>query len=84
MLLCEPHSCYNFIDRDPLAHTATGVPSFIPDDTIIAMENHYYMPEITHNATVTLCYMPENTQLTLTVLGVIFTDSYRPRCKSHR
>ena len=52
---------------------ATGVPSFIPDDTIIAMESHYYMPEITQNATVALCYMPENTQLTLTVLGVLFT-----------
>ena len=39
----------------------TGVPSFIPDDTIIVMENHYYMPEITHNATVTLCFLPDYT-----------------------
>ena len=31
---------------------ATGVPSFIPDDTIIATVNHCFMPEITHNATV--------------------------------
>jgi len=32
---------------------ATGVSSFIPDDTVIATVNHCSMPEITHNATVT-------------------------------
>lgn len=32
----------------------TGVPSFIPDDTIIATVALCYMPEITHNATVAL------------------------------
>ena len=47
---------------------ATGVPSFIPDDIIIAIVTHFLMPEITHIATVTL--------LTLAVLGVSSTDSF--------
>ena len=40
---------------------ATGVPSFIPDDTIIATMTPVLMPEITHNATVTLCFLPDYT-----------------------
>ena len=54
---------------------ATGAPSFIPDDIIIATVPHFLMPDLTHIATVTL--------LTLAVLGVsstvfaaIFTDSF--------
>ena len=136
MLLCEPHSCYNFIDRDSLAQNATvtlalmrdgtiiatvthvfitrgthyamkthslmpdrthnitavspgisfdnpcvlqhflatGVPSFIPDDTIIATMTPVLMPEITCNATVALCFLPDYNSSHCAVLGVIFTD----------
>lgn len=31
----------------------TGVPSFIPDDIIIATVSHFLLPDLTHIATVT-------------------------------
>lgn len=52
---------------------ATRVPSFIPDDTIIATVAHCYMPEITHNATVTYEFI----QLAIAHTG-------RFRCNFHR
>ena len=52
---------------------ATGVPSFIPDDTIIATVAHCYMPEITHNATVALCFLPDYDSSRCAVLGEVFT-----------
>lgn len=49
----------------------TGVPSFIPNDIIIATVTHFLMPGLTHIATVTYgAYW-----LTLAVLGVSFTDN---------
>lgn len=40
---------------------AMGVPSFIPDDTIIAVENYYYMPDLTQYATVTYALISAGT-----------------------
>ena len=55
----------------------TGVPSFIPDDIIIATVTHFLMPEITHNATVTYVLISAGTCSRCAVLGVIFSDSDR-------
>lgn len=49
----------------------TGVPSFIPDDIIIATVTHFLMPEITHIATVTYVL----TGSRCAILGVSFTDN---------
>lgn len=51
---------------------ATGVPSFIPDDIIIAVESHSLMPEITHIATV--IYVLAGSRCV--VFAAIFTDSF--------
>ena len=49
----------------------TGVPSFIPDDTIIATVTHFLMPEITHIATVTYEFI-----LNWCICQAIFSDSF--------
>lgn len=54
---------------------ATGVPSFIPDDIIIATVTHFLMPDLTHIATVTYVLISAGTCSRCAVLGVIFTDN---------